>query len=599
MQPRVEFLRRYAAVLAVSSCLAANPSAAAVTYYVDASSPSCSSSGPGTEGQPYCSISAALADHSGPGTTIVVKPGVYREQVTIPASGSSGNPLVLRASASGVVVDGADDYTLSSKWEPLSGNVWLASSVTWDPLQVFIDGARIDTSTVPPASLPSRTYRWVPKTGLYVNAGSGNPAAHQARVGHREHGFSLPARSWVVIDGFTVTRTEDRGIFLSATCNHVTLTHNTVAFTRRMGIQAVGGSGHLIGSNIVHDCSDHGISLISGVTGSTLEDNESFRNAKPGTRAANGIYLFGAPHTVLRRNRLHDNQDTGLHIQSGSDSCIAYQNRSWSNGDHGYDNLGATGTVHVCDVAYGNYMDGFSIEGDAPGTQLYNCIAVENGLTTDEFDLWVDLSSTNGFISNYNIFWNSTTQPPVKYIATLYSSVAKYREVSGQDAQTLQANPRFVDPEAGDFRLRTGSPAIDDGNSGVPYASTTDAAGHPRRDDPRVPNRGAGPVAYMDRGALEYLPGSLTLTPASGTAPLDVMADATGLVGSGGAAASFRFDFGDGTVVGPQPSPTATHIYAAGHWTATVMAIDPSGGTLTTSANAAVVQPRLLSKLKN
>src|SRR5207247_5674904 len=163
--------------------------------------------------------------------TFMVKPGVYHEQVSIPASGASGSPLVLQAFASGVVIDGSDDFSTAAQWTLVSGNVWLASSVTWDPIQVFLDGARSDSSTFAPASLPSRTFRWVSGAGLYVNAGGGNPASHQAAIGHRKYGFTLPARSFVVIDGFTVTRTADRGINLSATCNNVTLTHNTVTFT--------------------------------------------------------------------------------------------------------------------------------------------------------------------------------------------------------------------------------------------------------------------------------------------------------------------------------------------------------------------------------
>ncbi len=40
--------------------------------------------------------------------------------------------------------------------------------------------------------------------------------------------------------------------------------------------------------------------------------------------------------------------------------------------------------------------------------------------------------------------WNSTRQPPVKYVGTLYSSVARYSAASGQDAQSLQADPQFM-----------------------------------------------------------------------------------------------------------------------------------------------------------
>jgi parallel beta-helix repeat protein len=489
------------------------------TFYVDVSSPACTHHGPGTEAQPYCSISAALDEHGGAGTTLIVRPGVYRERVTISASGTSDNPLILRAAGSGVVIDGADDFSNPVQWVPFAGDVWVAAGVDWTPLQVFADGARLTAATGSPANLSPGTFRWVNNAGLCVNVGGGNPASHQIGVGRRKYGFVAYAEEWVTIEGFTVTRTENRGIYLSEDCANIRVLHNTVTFANRYGIQVTDGEAFVIGSNTVSDNNDHGISITNGVTGSLIEDNESFRNARPGIRAANGIYVSRSTGNTLRRNRLHDNQDSGLHFQDDAHDNVCTLNRSWNNGDHGYDHLGASGTIHVCDVAYGNYKDGFSIEGGSPGTQLYNCIATDNGLTTNEFDLWVDLESTPGFISNYNLFWNSTAQAPVKYISTLYPSVASYSAASGQDTQTLQADPRFVNPAAGDFHLNAGSPAIDNGNSSVPWWPATDVEGHARADDPARPDTGVGPIPYADRGALEYQPGESILAEAASAAP--------------------------------------------------------------------------------
>src|SRR6185436_6156202 len=126
--------------------LSAPATVAAQVYYVDQASPSCSVSGPGTEAQPYCTISAALTAHSGPGITINVKPGTYREQVTVPASGAAGNPLVIQALGASVVVEGADDFSSPAQWVLSSGAVHLAAAVTWNPLQVFMDGVRLTPS---------------------------------------------------------------------------------------------------------------------------------------------------------------------------------------------------------------------------------------------------------------------------------------------------------------------------------------------------------------------------------------------------------------------------------------------------------------------
>jgi hypothetical protein len=106
--------------------------------------------------------------------------------------------------------------------------------------------------------------------------------------------------------------------------------------------------------------------------------------------------------------------------------------------------------------------------------------------------------------SDYNIFWNSTSQKPIKFRGVQYSTVAAYSAASGLDGQSLQADPLFLDPTNGFFHIAAGSPAIDSGTSGVSNWPATDAQGLPREDDPTVPNTGAGAIVYADRGAFEY-----------------------------------------------------------------------------------------------
>src|SRR5512145_2182460 len=85
--------------------------ATAQTYIVDNQHPGASSSGPGTESQPYSTILAAVTVRKGPGITILVSPGSYPEQISVPASGSAAAPYVIRANGPGVVLEGADDLS--------------------------------------------------------------------------------------------------------------------------------------------------------------------------------------------------------------------------------------------------------------------------------------------------------------------------------------------------------------------------------------------------------------------------------------------------------------------------------------------------------
>src|SRR6185295_16657655 len=148
--------------------IASGQALAAGTFYVD-NSTSCSDGGPGSAATPYCTISKAVDVRGGPGTTILVRPGIYREEVEIRASGSSSNPFVVQASGSPVTIDGADSLESPSFWTRCSGssNVYSTTRVTWTPLQVFADGARLTASTSSACSIPINTYRYVSGSGLY------------------------------------------------------------------------------------------------------------------------------------------------------------------------------------------------------------------------------------------------------------------------------------------------------------------------------------------------------------------------------------------------------------------------------------------------
>lgn len=493
--------RAVVAALALGA-IAPSVAGAAGTFYVD-SILACSNNGPGTEAVPYCSITAALNKQGGPGTTILVKSGTYREQVSVPVSGASGSPLVIRALGS-PTVDGADRFGLASQWALFSGDVWLASTVTWSPVQVFADVGRLSASTADPALLPAGTFRYVAGEGLYVNAGGGNPGTHGTAVGRRFNGFHLSGRSWVTIDGFTVVRADEKGIELELASDNCEIRSNFVSFCASSGISLVGCADGLIDGNRVSRNSFHGIELRAGSTGCVIQDNESSDNLDSGLPIATGIYLAGSPDNRIQRNRVHGNEDTGIEIQTGSDNCISLQNVSYQNGDHGFEHLFAVGTVNIGNVAWANHTDGFSIEGDALGTSLYDCIAVDNGILAQGFDLYADTSSTAGLTSDYNIFWNSTSQKPIKYHGVQYATVAAYSTAWGEDTHSLQADPMFSDLANGIFHLLPGSPAIDSGTSGVAFWPAADAQGLPREDDPGVANTGGGVIPFTDRGAFEF-----------------------------------------------------------------------------------------------
>lgn len=482
-------------------------SAMAQTYYVDRSIATCSGTATGTEADPYCTIAQAMTAHRGAGVTIIVKPGIYREQISVPSTGASGAPFVLQASGAGVVLDGADDLSGLGNWVLASGTTYRAAGVTWLPVQMFVNNTRIAAAADTEVDVPVNSFRWISGEGLYVNLGGANPGAQQTFVGRRKYGVSIYTKSFIKVIGFEITRADDRGIYLQNGCADIEILNNKVSRSNSYGIQTVNGQRMVIRGNTSSDNGFHGIGLTAGAANCVVTDNESFRNAHPTTRVANGIYLYGAPNNTLTGNRLHDNQDTGLHFAGGSNNCVSVHNRSWKNGDHGYDHLATSGVRHVNDVAWSNYLDGFSFEGNSPGSSVHNCIGVDNGVTNSTGrNLWVDAASSVGFTADHNVWWNSTINAIVKWIDVSHTNIANYQAASGQDAHSKQGNPLFVNAGAGDFHLNPGSSAIDMAHSGIANWPALDVSGAPRLDDLKVANTGEGSVLFADAGVFEAVP---------------------------------------------------------------------------------------------
>ncbi len=75
----------------------------------------------------------------------------------------------------------------------------------------------------------------------------------------------------------------------------------------------------------------------------------------------------------------------------------------------------------------------------------------------------------------------------------------------GAGSNNIDADPLFVDPDNGDYRLSPGSPCIDAANNiAVPPELTTDLDGNPRFvDDPYIVDTGNGDPPIVDMGAYE------------------------------------------------------------------------------------------------
>ena len=401
-----------------------------------------------------------------------------------------------------------------------------------DTVQVLA-GDYYETVNVPnPGSsgLPI-TYSAVSGVTVYGNGSSSGSA------------FLISSKSYVVVDGFTITSTVDHGIYVSDS-NNITISNNHVSYsgTPASGLTSRGiyfnrTNASTINGNTTDHNSDHGIYLNSS-SGNMISDNISYANAEGYQRNANGINFYASDNNTVLHNITYANEDTGLNFYTGSSNNLVIGNLTYGNGDHGIDNYNSPGNTIIGNTVQGNHTAGINLEGNtgsaSSGATLRNNISVDNGInpiTGQTSNIRVDSSSVSGTTIDYDlVYLSGAGTSEVQWNGTTYSTLAAFQAaVPGQEVHGLQADPLFVSPVApagrppnvvvGDYHIQAGSPAIDSAYADAPSEPLLDLDGNPRLDDPATSNTGAGVRTYDDRGAYEYQTGGVTPTPTITSSP--------------------------------------------------------------------------------
>jgi parallel beta-helix repeat protein len=541
-------------VLALATTTLFEASASAATNYVVNNTASCSDTGPGNASQPFCTIAAA-AKAAKAGDAVLVSAGNYAGMSVNPAnSGTAGNPITFAANPGVTISGGTKAFALSSR------------------NYIVISGFTISGTS---------------SAGISVSSGANDTAANNV-----------------------ITQTGSYGISVSGGSND-TVSGNTESFagtpqtSPAAGISFSNVSGGVIQGNITHDNSAHGIYLTGSTTGVLVEGNTSYHNAYQYQRNANGIDDI-APGNSIIGNVTYANEDTGINIYTGGNNALVADNVSYDNGDHGIDDYNVTGGRIIGNTIYDNCTDGINVEGTSGNYTIEDNISMKNAtgavinptpiLQSNGKPDYTNLcnrrignigvydSAPASTTADYNLVWQSGAGAEYTWAGIAYSTQAALYGATGQEQHGIFHDPGFVNGASWNFQLTAGSPAIDAANTAVSGYQPADIVGVTPHDD-------MGAYEYVSSGTQTGPTAALTVTPASGTAPLGVTADASGSTAGSSAIASYTFNFGDGTVTGPQQGATASHTYQnAGSYTVTVTATDGNNLTSTASQPVTVTQ---------
>jgi hypothetical protein len=268
--------------------------------------------------------------------------------------------------------------------------------------------------------------------------------------------------------------------------SHISVLDNLIAHGGRVHPAAVGvwiGHSHhnRLAGNEIADLYYTGVSVgwSWGYGRSLAHDNLVERNhihdiGQGVLSDMGGIYTLGlSPGSALRLNRIHDVESFdyggwGIYPDEGTTGMLIEENvvfRCKSAPFHQH--YGRENEVQNNVFAFGRTAQLMRTREEEHNsfTMLHNIVYWKEGALLGS-------NWTNGkFRLDYNLYWNAGKQ----LFNFAGKSLDEWRK-SGQDQNSIIADPLFVDPDKGDFRLRPGSPAerigfhpIDFTVSGIPF----------------------------------------------------------------------------------------------------------------------------------
>jgi len=171
-----------------------------------------------------------------------------------------------------------------------------------------------------------------------------------------------------------------------------------------------------------------------------------------------GIYTLGlSPGTELHHNLIHDVNSFdyggwGIYPDEGTTDMLIDNNvvyRAKSAGFHQH--YGRNNTVHNNVFAFGQQAQIMRTRAEEhlSFTFDHNIVYFNEGVL-----LGSNWSGSN-YQLDYNVYWDASGRP-ITFAGVTFEEWQK----KGQDVHSLIADPLFVDPSHGDFRLKPGSPAL-------------------------------------------------------------------------------------------------------------------------------------------
>lgn len=465
------------------------------------------------------------------------KDDIWREQLTVPSSGSSGNPIIFGAYGTGEnpIITGANLYSGFSNG---GSNIWDAT-VTTQPL-VVLKSKALQTNVGSRAAITSDgKWYW---TGNTLSVYATSDPSGLVEAGYRTRAMDTGSKNYLTFNDIVFECINARGyplIYTShSTESEVKFYNCTMQYSAGTGIVLGGNADGDMSGGVLDNCIirynwENGVFVSYDATSYTINNCQVYSNGLDTTSGSNGIwghlgnyiitncdiydngrfmgsmpphgiYQYTSTGTVTIENcTIHDQiYGSAIRLRGSATvtNCALYNNglAGVSMGE----NLSAGETYTLIgNLIYGNSTDAIVGNGALTGIiniTMYNNTIYHNG-TWELLQVAVSINNltlkNNIFYSTANRIINVFTAPTTAVIDnniyyrsdghnsagdlwrvdSSYPTTLSAWQALGNDVHGYLTDPLLVNTTT-DFSLQSGSPAI---NAGVNVGLTHDILGNP------------------------------------------------------------------------------------------------------------------------
>lgn len=520
-------------------------SALSVDYFVDASN--CSNGNTGLEGSPLCKIQAAV-NLAGPGDTVYVLDGDYREEILIKnKAGTADRQFRLYAyTGHRPVVYGSN---LVSGWTPHQGTIWKVGNWTVNSQQVFVDdvplqqignvgfsgpaGYFVPKGTAVNDMTEGSFFYDSPTQTLYVWLADGSdPNSHKVEVSARNRGLFVDATApYVHIKGLRFRHGNVSSVTQGGMVHigpYGTIEACDIQWGDFAGVSLGGNIGGRLLDSIVSNNGAQGVAGATAreylVSGNTITHN-NYRQFDP-LWAAAGIKFIPNTWGTIEHNEIAHNSGHGVWSDGNETGNTLTIRNNYIHHNGGvrpaqqtvagsgiFFEVSNNGLIYN-NVVAGNSVRGIYIAASSDTLVAHNLVTGTTGSRAGIEVFGVDLNSSDTrrhYLKNIRVLNNILYDNPSTWDLFMTLNDGTYASGNSSDHNLIYSAGRS--PQLRSFDLLA--------NTGVPYASVAEWQAETGWDGQSVFESPQFEIAAGDA----YIPGSTSPVLNAGVALPEVATD--------------------------------------------------------------------------